>query len=149
MRDENISTSELLQRLFKTSSISRFIRHYDKQMTNAPFNEYLTSLCLIKGVVAEHVINKSRIERTYGHQLFNGRRKPSRDKVIQLAFGFGMNFDETQTLLKTARKSALYPKLKRDAVIIYALKHGLNIDDVQETLHDLDLPLLGKEERYE
>ncbi len=149
MQDDNISTSKLLQKLFKTSSISRFIKHYDQQMTPTHFSAHLSSLCKSRNTVSERVIIKSGIERTYGHQIFNGRRKPSRDKVIQLAIGFSLNYDEAQELLKIARKSPLYPKVKRDAVIIYALKHKTSIDDVQATLFELGLSLLGKEERYE
>jgi hypothetical protein len=147
--DEKISTSGLLQRLFKTASISRFIRHFEGDMTHIPFDVHLTNICRDKDTVPEQVIKKSGIERTYGHQLFNGRRKPSRDKVIQLAFGFSMNYEETQELLKMARKSDLYPKLKRDAVIIYALTRQLGVSTVQDTLFELGLPILGKEDRYE
>ncbi len=149
MLKEEISTSKLLQRLFKTSNISSFIKRHDKQMDPVLFHCYISDLCASRKVIAEHVIARSGIERTYGHQLFNGRRKPSRDKVLQLAFGFKLSYDETQELLKVARKSFLYPRVKRDAIIIYALKQGHTISDVQITLYDLGLPLLGKEERNE
>jgi hypothetical protein len=149
MSKEKISTSNLLKRLFKTSSIIRFLRHFDRQMEYVSFDTYLTELCISKNRIPERVILKSGIERTYGHQLFRGKRKPSRDKVIQLAFGFEMNYNEAQELLKAARKSQLYPKIKRDAVVIYALKHGHDVDAVQATLQDLQLPLLGREDRYE
>ena len=149
MPDKKISTSNLLQRLFKTTNIKSFIKRYDKQIAYMPFNAYLANLCEMRDTVPERVIKKSGIERTYGHQLFSGRRKPSRDKVIQLAFGFDMDYDEIQEFLKTARKSLLYPKIKRDAVIIYALKRKLSIDSVQATLLELELPVLGREDRYE
>ena len=149
MPHKDVTTTTLLQRLFKTASIARFVKHYDEQMGLVPFCAYLSDLCESRGVVAEHIILKSGIERTYGHQFFNGRKKPSRDKAIQLAFGFEMNYDETQELLKAARKSALYSRVKRDAVVIYALKQGLAVEEVQATLYDLGLPLLGKEDRYE
>ena len=148
MPSEKISTSTLLRRLFKTASIARFIKHFDKQMEYTSFDTYIANLCVSKDVKPERIIIKSGIERTYGHQLFNGRRKPSRDKVIQLALGFEMNYDEAQELIKTARKSPLHPKIKRDAVIIYALNQGFDVIDVQTTLQDLGLPLLGKEDRY-
>ncbi len=146
MRGKKIPTDTLLQRLFKTSNISRFIKHYEEQMAPVPFHVYLLNICGDREEIPERVINKSGIERTYGHQLFNGRRKPSRDKVIQLAFGFGMNYSEVQELLKVSRKSPLYPKIKRDAVIIYAIENGMKIENVQEILYDLSLPLLGKDE---
>ncbi|MBN1265003.1 MAG: hypothetical protein JXA25_05890 [Anaerolineales bacterium] len=90
------------------------------------------------------MISRSAIDRTYGHQLFNGRRNPSRDKVIQLAFGLKLDLDETQSLLQAAQKSALYPKVKRDAAIIFCLHHEKDIFETQEVLKVLGLTMLGK-----
>jgi len=145
MTEEKISTSTLLSRLFKTRHLGRFMEYYGSQMDGQPFSAHLGRLCEQRGLLPAHVIQRSGIERTFGHQIFNGRRAPSRDKVIQLAFGFGMDYDEAQTLLKIARKSALYPKIRRDAVIIYALDRDLSVIDLQDTLSELSLPVLGKE----
>jgi hypothetical protein len=139
------STSALLQRIFKTSSLERFIKRFDESGYDIPpFSVYISALCSEKNTLPQHIIKKADIERSYGHQLFNGTRTPSRDKVIQLAFGFEMNFDDTQKLLTIAKKSILYPKIKRDAVIIYALNHGYDIVAVQTSLFDLSLPTLGE-----
>ncbi|MDR2599342.1 MAG: helix-turn-helix transcriptional regulator [Oscillospiraceae bacterium] len=143
---EKISTSKLLQRIFKTTSLDRLNRRFDTVDSAVPkFNEYISDLCKQKKLSHEQVIKKSDIARTYGHQLFNGTRKPARDRVIQLAFGFGMNYEETQKLLTIARKSTLYPKIKRDAIIIFALKHEFDINAIQTALYDALLPLLGEE----
>ncbi|MDR2648696.1 MAG: hypothetical protein LBB94_03125 [Clostridiales bacterium] len=147
MNDEKISTGALLQRLFKTHSIECFITHYDKQMVSVSFSAYISRLCAEKGAAPSQIISRSGIERTFGHQLFNGRRTPSRDTVIQLAFGFGMDYERAQNLLKISGKSALYPRIRRDAVVIFALARGFGIAEVQSTLSELSLPLLGKEER--
>jgi len=149
MQKRIITTSKLLQKLFRTASLDRFLRQLDDADSNiSPFHEYISVICTEKNFTQEHVIKKADIERTYGHQLFRGARTPSRDKVIQLAFGFEMGYEETQKLLSVARKSSLHPKVKRDTVVIYALKHELTLDDVQATLFDLDLKLLGKERNY-
>ena len=140
------STSTLLQRIFKTTSLERLIKRFDESEYDIPiFSEYITAICTERNVLPQHIIKKADIERTYGHQLFNGTRTPSRDKVLQLAFGFELSFDETQKLLTVARKSALYPKIKRDAVIIYALNHRYDIVAVQMSLFDLALPTLGED----
>ncbi len=107
------------------------------------FHEYITDICKTEGKVPEQVILQASIERTYGHQLFNGTRKPSRDKVIQLAFGLELNVEDTQKLLRIAGKSALYPKIKRDATIIFCLVNHKNVDETQSVLHSLGLTLLG------
>jgi len=146
MPDEKIPTNTLLQRLFKTSSLNRFIKRLDDDKNSLPlFHEYINQLCTEKEIPPERIIKKAEIERTYGHKFFNGTRKPSRDKVLQIAFGFEMDYEETQKLLSIARKSALHPKIQRDAVIIYALERGYDIVSLQATLLDLSLPLLGED----
>lgn len=150
MTKERIPTSSLLQRLFRTRSIKNFISTYDAQMKSEPLSEHINRLCAEKGAIPGHIIKKSGIDRTYGYQIFNGtKQNPSRDIVIQLAFGFEMSYGEAQELLKAAGKNALYPRVERDAVLIFALNKKFGINDVQEALGELNLPLLGKEERYE
>lgn len=144
MTEAKMKTGELLQKLLRTSSIARFIKRYTAQMQTAPLHVYLKAQCEKRGVIPAQVIARAGIERTFGHHIFNGRKQPSRDKVIQLAFGYGMGFDEAQELLKTARKSGLYPKILRDAVIIHALNTGVLLQDVQTALVELKLPELGK-----
>ncbi|MCL2634663.1 MAG: hypothetical protein FWD34_09155 [Oscillospiraceae bacterium] len=145
MSVERIPTDTLLQKLLKTTSLNRFFQRYSEDTNSViEFCEYINKLCTERETLPERVIKKSDIERTYGHQLFNGRRSPSRDKVIQLAFGFEMNYDETQKLLTCARKSTLHPRIKRDAVIIFALENGLDIEAVQDTLFEFSISLLGE-----
>ena len=85
--EKDITTDELLARLFKSTNLKDFLG--DGVIPQPPlFHEYLRQLCRDRGEIAERVIKRAGIDRTYGHQLFSGRRKPSRDKVIQLAFGF-------------------------------------------------------------
>lgn len=142
--EKDITTDELLARLFKATQLKDVLENED--ITQPPlFDEYLRQLCRGKGEIAEHVIKRAGIDRTYGHQLFSGRRKPSRDKVIQLAFGFGLNVEEAQKLLKAARHTALYPKIKRDAAIIYCLARNMEIAGAQDLLADCDLSALGIE----
>ena len=144
-----ISTSTLMKKLFKTARLQAFMKTYDNAFVKTTFREYIKRLCSEKELVCEHVIKSCGIDRNYGHQLFSGLRQPSRDKVIQLAFGFSLNMKETQELLKVAGKSPLYPKIKRDAAIMYCLNNHISFFDTQATLQELSLPLIGKEGRYE
>jgi len=139
------STSNLLQKLIKTNDLGEFLDNYADEFSIPPFHEFITQTCLEKQLIPEQVINKSSIERTYGHQLFNGTRKPSRDKAIQLAFGMELSLDETEYLLIVAKKSQLYPKIKRDAAIIYCLNNQLDIYETQSLLQSLGITLLGEE----
>lgn len=147
--DNKINTSALLNKLFKTVRLNLFMKTYDNAFISTAFCEHIQKLCKDKKLLHEHVIKKCGIDRTYGHQLFSGVRQPSRDKVIQLAFGFSLCVEDTQELLKIAGKSPLYIRIKRDAAIMYCLKNGFGFFDTQSTLQELSLPLLGREGRYE
>lgn len=144
-KNTNSRTSVLLRRLFSTSNIEKFIRNNASEISTPVFHEYISTLCRDQGLVPEQVIKQSAIERTYGHQLFNGTRKPSRDKVIQLAFGFKMIVEDCQKLLQIGQKSLLYPRIKRDAAILYCINHQKDIYETQSVLEILGLTLLGGE----
>lgn len=140
---KKVRTSTLLDRLFKASNLEGFMEKNAEAIQIPTFDSYISELCKMMGLIPERVIKQACIERTYGHQIFNGTRKPSRDKVIQLAFGFGLDVDGTQKLLKMAQKNPLYPRIKRDAVILYCINHHIGVVEVQGILHDLQLTLLG------
>ncbi len=146
--NNSVKTSTLLRRLFKAPDLKRFFEENADQFCIMPFHEYISQLCKKLDKVPERVIKQSSIERTYGHQIFNGTRKPSRDKVIQLAFGFGLDVDNTQKLLKIAEKNQLYPRIKRDAAILFCINHHIGIVETQSMLYDLGESLLGGDLEY-
>lgn len=138
-------TSTLLNRLFNTTDLEKFLESNADEMKIPAFHVYISELSKTIEQIPEQIIKRAGIERTYGHQLFNGTRKPSRDKVIQLALGFQLDPDNTQDLLQIARKSPLYPKIKRDAAILYCISHHKDFMETQSVLHSLGLTLLGDE----
>lgn len=138
-----VNTNTLMKRLFKAADLDVYLQGNDSYLQAPDFYTLLKSYCEQREMLPAHVIEQSQIERTYGHQLFNGTRRPSRDKVIQLALGLGLSVDETQRLLRAAGKSPLYPRLKRDAVILYGIQKKLPILAVQESLTKYGLTLLG------
>ncbi len=138
-----VNTNTLMKRLFKAADLDTYLEGNESQLQSPNFYTLLKQSCEKREMLPAQVIERSQIERTYGHQLFNGTRRPSRDKVIQLALGLGLNVDETQRLLRAAGKSQLYPRLKRDAVILYGIQKKLPILTVQESLTKYGLTLLG------
>lgn len=137
-------TDALLKNILSAKDFNEVLSANSEAFVEKSISEYLQDLCRERGVIPEQVIKKSQIDRTYGHQIFNGTRLLSRDKLLMLSFGFELSLDETQELLKTAGKSILYPKVKRDAAIIYGISHKMNIMDVQYLLTSVHLPLLGE-----
>lgn len=143
MDEKKITTEELMQLLMKDRSFHSFLGSNAGEMGQAPFHEYLTRLREEKGESAEQIIRRSQIEKSFGHRLFKGTRNPSRDTCLQLAFGFELDVEGTQRLLKCAGKSILYPRVLRDAAIIYSLHHQISLTDTQIILEDLGVPLIG------
>ena len=144
-----VRTDTLMRRIFKADRLDDVLRQNEPSMQSEAFCACLADLCREQDIVPERVIRQSEIDRSYGHQLFNGTRKPSRDKVLQLAFGFGLNVDQTQRLLRSAGKSLLYPRLKRDMVILFALNKSMNLIELQELLEHHGLTQLGGMRKYE
>ena len=134
---EKISTDKLLALLFKERNLEHFLQWDESSFLVPSFGEYMTAWCTAHNQVPEKVILRANLDKSYGHQLFNGKRNPSRDTVIQQA----------QEMLKIARKSPLYPRVKRDTVIIYCLHNRISLADAEIILYDLGLPLLGGKDR--
>lgn len=137
------STSVLWARLFKSPSIEGFLVQNASSVGLPPFTDYLASLCRARGEAAERVIKRASIERSYGHSIFRGDRRPSRDTVLQLAFGFEADVEQAQTLLRHAGHSLLYPRVPRDVAIGYCLSRHMSFVDAQNVLNELDMPLIG------
>jgi len=133
----------LWEQIFKASSIEEIYSQHDNETVMPSFSEYISSLCKQRGEVPERIIKKANIERAFGHAIFRGDRNPSRNTVLQLAFGFDADVDLAQSLLRHAGHSALYPRVPRDAVISYCLYHHMSLMDAQHILLELDLPLMG------
>ncbi len=148
MKEKSVSTQELWARLFKSPSVDGFFAEYDSALELPGFSDYITELCEAKGEKPERVIKRGNIETSYGHRLFAGGRNPSRDTVLQLAFGLELDADGAQQLLKVAHMATLHPKVKRDAVIAFCLHHHSTLTEAQQALHDNCLPLIGGA-RYE
>mgnify|MGYP006980318567 CR=1 FL=1 len=70
----------------------------------------------------------------YLHQVFSGRRNPSRSRLLCLCFGLNASLEETQELLKQCGFAQLYPKDRRDAIILYGILNGMDLFAVNDKL---------------
>lgn len=138
------TTNTLQQRLTHAKNLKQVLNENADAFAEPLVSEYLNDLCGKYNMNPGQVIRNAHIERSYGYQIFNGTRNPSRDKLLQLAFGFGLTLEETQDLLRRSGKSRLYAKIKRDAVCIFGLSHEMSLFEVQELLASEELPLFGE-----
>jgi len=140
------STTELLQILKSTDSeagLEEYVQRIDKPETQVKsFSEFLDSLPEFHNRKPSEIIRDSNIERTYGYQIFNGRKLPGRDKVIMISLALHLNLDMTQKALAAAKAPALYPRDRRDAIIIYAVEHGMSVDEACDLLNEFGEKIL-------
>lgn len=85
-----------------------------------------------KGLARSMLIRRMNIERTYGYQLLNGHRRPTRNHVIQMGLLLGLDIDSFQRLLKIAKKKPLYVRDLFDARVFFAIKHKMDYDSALE-----------------
>ena len=88
-------------------------------------------------------IQRCNLDRSYGYQLFNGTRRPTRDILLALAVHLGLTEAETQRLLKLAGRPVLYARNRRDAAILYSLSHRLSPGETEELLSGLEVKPLA------
>lgn len=99
--------------------------------------DYLGELLRRYGVSVKDIIRRCNLERSYGYQLFNGTRRPTRDVLMVLSLELGLSGEETRRLFELTGRAPLYARRRRDAAVLYGLSHGLSPTDVHELLLEL------------
>ncbi len=129
------TTDELIHEIKTSKDILDYLEKNSGEMQVDSLPEYLKDWLKRKGLSKADVVRRSNLNRAYVYQIFLGRKYPSRDKVIALAFGLGLDSDEAQTLLKQAGYRELYPRDPRDALHLYSLSQGETILQPNEALY--------------
>ena len=125
MNEKNTDT--LQQELMSTNNLDRFLTENDASFRDVPLQEAIQRIFDEKGMSKAQLAKQSGISDVYLHQLFSGRRFPSRSRLLCLCFGLGATVDEAQSLLQQARHAPLYSRDRRDAIIIFALSHHMTL----------------------
>ncbi len=140
----NIKTTEELVNEIKTATdIEDYLTTNQNNLLTPHFTEYLSGLLQQKKISRADVVRDSLLDRVYVYQIFSGKRTPSRDKLIAMAFGMHLSDEEAQKMLKYSGNRELYARDKRDALILFALNRQKNIHEVNELLFDHDFTPLG------
>lgn len=136
------STDDLANEIKESSNILDFLAENHAEMQLGGLPQYLEEWLREKNLSKAGVVRQSNLNRAYVYQIFLGRKYPSRDKIIALAFGMGLTADETQKLLKQAGYRELYPRDPRDALLLYAVGHGKTILEANQLLYDNNIDVL-------
>lgn len=107
------------------------------------FIHYLEEKRLEKELKKAKWIEQADISRTYGYQILNGTKSPSRDNILKLCIGGGFSLEETNKALTLGGFNTLYVKDRRDSVLIFAIKKPLNLIETNLLLDRYGQDLLG------
>lgn len=132
------NTDDLRQELMETADLDRFLQENRENFHSQMLTERLGQLAREKGDSKTALAEKACISEVYLHQIFAGRRSPSRNRLLCLCFGLGCTVDETQELLRLGSVAQLDPRNVRDAVIIHGIAHGQSPEEVNQTLFARD-----------
>ena len=135
-------TNTAFENLKNASDFDAYWKINQENMLTLTLSEYLSQQLYQKDLRVADVVRDSGLTKSYVHQIFNGEKKPSRDKLIEIAFGLRLNAEETQRMLKLGGCSELYPRIARDAAILFSIQHGVEIWEADKLLHDNGLPTL-------
>ena len=72
----------------------------------------------------------------YPYKIFNGMKNASRDKLLQIAFGFPLNLEETQQLLRLGGHAQLYVRDTRDAFLMFSIEKKFDIQKANQLLYE-------------
>lgn len=139
---KNKSTDELNHEIKDATNIEDYLVRNKGNMLTSNLPEYLNRLLTQKGLKRADVMRNSQLGRAYVYQIFSGKKIPSRDKLIAIAFGMGLSDDETQKMLKLTCNRELYARDERDALILFALQKKKTVFEVNESLIDHGFSIL-------
>lgn len=132
------STDDLRQELMESPDLEQYLAENDTFFSSKDAAAMLNQLFKKCGLSKAALAKRSGMSDIYLHQIFSGRRNPSRSRLLCLCIGLGASLEETQELLKLCGLAQLYPKLRRDAIIIYGLTHRLSLFSINDSLFSSD-----------
>ena len=129
-----IDTNNLWQELMKSPNLDQFLSEHEGNFQTGSVCDLLNQLFQKRRISKAALAKQSGMSEVYLHQVFAGRRNPSRNRLLCLCFGLSATLEETQKLLKQCGLAQLYPKDRRDAIILYGLSHSMTLFQINDKL---------------
>ena len=130
-------TEDLQRDLFRGQAIEAFVRENEDRFVEpapGPMMERMYQARKERSVTKAELARRAGMSDVYLHQVFSGKRKPSRDRVLCFCVGLDATVEETQKLLEQASLAQLYPRNRRDAIVLHGLAHGTALDAINDAL---------------
>ena len=128
------STLDLSRGLMCESNLDAYLSRNQSVFCDEDVIIFLNQLYQRTDLSKAALARKAGMSEVYLHQVFSGRRSPSRDRLLCLCLGLEATLEETQELLRQAGFAQLYPRHKRDAIISYGLVHGISLGEINDRL---------------
>ena len=128
------STDDLNQELMAQPNLDQYLTENEGYWRHTDISVFLTRLYEESGLSKAELARRAGISEVYLHQVFSGRRRPSRDRLLCLCIGLESELEEAQLLLKRMGYAPIYPKLKRDAIISHGLLHHTPLAEINDKL---------------
>ena len=128
------STGDLRQELMDQPNLDAYIHENQAYFLEKNVTELLAQMYGRKDISKAELARCAGISEVYIHQVFSGRRRPSRDRLLCLCIGLESELEEAQLLLKRMGYAPIYPKLKRDAIISHGLLHHTPLAEINDKL---------------
>lgn len=129
-----IDTNNLWQELMEAPNLDQFLSEHKGNFQTESVCDLLNQLFQKQRISKAALAKQSGMSEVYLHQVFAGRRNPSRNRLLCLCFGLSATLKETQELLKQCGFAQLYPKDRRDAIILYGILNGQDLFAVNDKL---------------
>lgn len=116
--------------------LNRFLDENRENFNYTSVADSLNHMILKQRISKSALARQSGMSEVYLHQVFSGRRTPSRTRLLCMCFGLQATVEEAQVLLKQCGYAPLYPKNRRDAILLYGLSHKETLFQINDTLFD-------------
>ncbi len=127
----------LLDELKKSGTLECFLLENAGEFESESLVELLAQLLKQYGKRKQEVIREAGLDVTYCYQIFDGRKKPKRGKLLQLAFGFPLSVEDTNHLLRIGGVNPLNVRNKRDVICMYCLYRGMTLEECNIYLYQM------------
>ena len=128
------STDNLNTELMSPCPLDSYLKEHSDEFLSMDIVGLLEQFYRNKPISKAELARRAGISEVYLHQVFSGRRTPSRDRLLCLCVGLGVELEEAQTLLKRAGYAQMYAKFKRDTIIMYGIAHKLKLSEINDKL---------------
>ena len=128
-------TNDLMEELSgQDTDLDRYFEENPTSFINVDIKEFWKKAVDTSSKTKSDIINKADMSYCYFYDVTNGRKIPSKDKIIRIALAMNLSLDDCQEALRISGKSALYPRIKRDSILIYAINKGYSIYQTNDLL---------------